>query len=164
MSTEEFWDEALPQQMLASPLAPLTPEQIESLWEIFCAIPDHWGIKYDVILIRSRWLDMLEARCSGEPNYLPEYAHASQVFDALFAKLGDKKQAAFRIYGTLVTDRVQADTRMKHAKFYVVNDFIRCFIASGGFRAFVANARNHAGFMGGSRFREWPPVRTGRRL
>lgn len=158
----DFWNEPLQPPMLTSPLAPLTEKQIASLWNIFRAIPVHWQIEFDVVLIRSRWLDMLEARCSGAPNFLPEYSNAAQVHDALIGKLGEAAAIA-RIFGaTTITDSNQALTRIAHAKFYVVNDFIRCFIASGGFRAFVPKARNHAGFMGGSRFREWPPVRTGR--
>ena len=64
---------------------------------------------------------------------------------------------------TVVTKPEDAKTRLGHAKFYVANDFIRCFVATGGFRGFVAKARNYTGFMGGSRFREWAPVRTGAR-
>ena len=73
-------------------------------------------------------------------------------------------EAINTLYGkTIVTKAADARTRLGHAKFHVANDFIRCFVATGGFRGFVKNARNYTGFMGGSRFREWAPVRTGER-
>jgi hypothetical protein len=164
MSALEFWDEPLPTEMLSPPIAPLSNESVEVLWSLFGAIAVHWHIDIEVDLFRSRWLDMLEARCSYSPDYRGEYINAADVYEALTAKLG-RPSAIAKIYkDTIAIGLEQAVTRLGHAKFYVVNDFIRCFVATGGFRGFVPKARNYTGYMGGSRFREWPPVRTGDRL
>lgn len=163
MSSPKFWDEPLPTEMLSPPNTPLSNECIELLWSLFGAIGEHWRIDIEVDLFRSRWLDMIEARCDYSPDYRGEYINAADVYKALVVDLG-RSTAIEKVYKeTIVVEPEQATTRLGHAKFYVANDFIRCFVATGGFRGFVPKARNYTGYMGGSRFREWPPVRTGGR-
>lgn len=163
MAETNPWDEPLPSTMLPAPDQPLSNSEVDSLWSMFSAIKDHWTLEIDTELMRSRWLDMLEARGSGTPDYRGEYVLAVAVWTELVDKL-KKPGAIQKLYGdTVVESEEQATTRLAHAKFYVANDFIRCFVAKGGFRAFVDDARNYTGYMGGSRFREWPPVRTGSR-
>jgi hypothetical protein len=161
MQAPELWEQPLSAEMLPAPDYPLSNDEIAKLWSLFTAIADHWKLTdLDVGLFRSRWLDMLEARCSGAPDYRGEYVNAVEVSEALVTALG-RETAIDTIYGkTVVTTAAQATTRLGHAKFFVINDFIRCFIACGGFRGFVPHARNYSGFMGGSRFREWTSVRT----
>lgn len=142
---------------------PLSNEQIDVLWSLFRAIGVYWRLDIEVELFRSRWLDMLEARSGSLPDYRGEYMNAANVYAALVEKLGEQPAIAKVFQSTLAVKPEQATTRLSHAKFYVANDFIRCFVATGGFRGFVPKARNYTGFMGGSRFREWPPVRTGGR-
>ncbi|MBL8175521.1 MAG: hypothetical protein JNK48_12680 [Bryobacterales bacterium] len=161
MSTPAFWDEPLPATMLDPPASPLSNQEIDALWGLFKAIAIHWSLDIEVELLRSRWLDMLEARSAGQPDFRGEYGNAAQVYTALVTTLGEPAAIAKIYQDTIVTKPEQALTRLTHAKFYVANDFIRCFVATGGFRAFVPKARNYTGFMGGSRFRAWPPVRTG---
>ena len=160
MNQVPYWDEPLPPAMLADYDAPLSEQQVASLWALFAGIDAHWQLGFAIDMVRSRWLDMIEARRSETPDYTAEYINAATAFDALVTAVG-KDQAVGKIYGeTIVQKPEQALTRLGHAKFFVGNDFIRCFIACGGFRAFVPKGRNYTGFMGGSRFREWPPVRT----
>ncbi len=160
MTQTPLWDEPLPPALLTEFDKPLSEEQIARLWALFAGIDTHWQLKFAVDLLRSRWLDMLEARRAEPPDYTAEYINAATVFEALETALG--MDAAIRkFYGqTNVQKNDEALTRLGHAKFFVGNDFIRCFIACGGFRGFVPKGRNYTGFMGGSRFREWPPVRT----
>lgn len=157
-----MWDEVIDTKMMGSSREALTEQQLASLWIIFAAIPRHWELDFSVDLLRSRWLDMIEAQSAGAPDYSGEYANAAEVFDAMVNMLGESEAINTLYTKTIVTKVADAKTRLGHAKFYVVNDFIRCFIATGGFRSFVGNARNYTGFMGGSRFREWAPVRTGK--
>jgi hypothetical protein len=163
MSTFDMWDEPLPPQILSPPDTPLSNEQIDTLWALFRAIRVHWALDIEMELLRSRWLDMLESRSDGVPDYRGEYVNAAEVFAALVQRIGEPA-AITKIYAdTVVSKADEALSRLTHAKYFVVNDFIRCFVATGGFRGFVPKARNYTGFMGGSRFREWPPVRTGDR-
>jgi hypothetical protein len=165
LTAVEFWDERLSPEKLPYSGTPLSDPQMTLLWSMFSGIASHWDLKIEVELLRSRWLDMLDAGSSDDParDYRGEYDNAANVFHALSVK-HDKTFALKLIYKkTKVTKKKNAITRLTHAKFYVANDFIRCFIATGGFRGFVPQARNYTGFMGGSRFREWDPVRTGKR-
>lgn len=163
MNQTPSWDDPLLPPMLTDFTDPLSEAQVATLWALFIGIDTHWQLGFAVDLLRSRWLDMLEARRAEAPDYTAEYINAAAVFDALVTALG-KDAAIAKFYGqTKVEKAEEARTRLGHAKFFVGNDFIRCFLACGGFRGFVPKGRNYAGFMGGSRFREWPPVRTGSR-
>lgn len=157
------WDEEIGTDMLETPIAALTEQQMATLWSMFTAIPKHWELEVPVDLLRSRWLDMIEALSASKPDYRAEYANAVSVYDAMLDKLGADAATKLLFTDTKITKPADAKTRLSHAKFYVANDFIRCFVATGGFRGFVKQARNYTGFMGGSRFREWAPVRTGAR-
>ncbi|MEJ1931169.1 hypothetical protein WDZ92_13020 [Nostoc sp. NIES-2111] len=163
MSVPELWEEPLAIEILPATQQPLTNEQIDALWALFRGVGIHWNLDLEVELLRSRWLDMLEARSTGGFDYRGEYVNAADVYTALLKKLGEADAIQKVFQETTVVKPEQATTRLGHMKFYVANDFIRCFVATGGFRGFVAKARNYTGFMGGSRFREWPPVRTGKR-
>jgi hypothetical protein len=146
--------------LIATASEPLSEDQVKTLWALFTGIDTHWRLGLPVNLLRSRWLDMLEARRAEAPDYTGEYANAASVFAALVQSSG-LDAAIAKFYGdTKLKSADEAVTRLGHAKFYVGNDFIRCFMACGGFRGFVKQGRNYAGFMGGSRFREWAPVRT----
>ena len=163
MADPVMWEEVIDTKMIESSGEALTELQFASLWVMFTAIPRHWELDFSVNILRSRWLDMIEAQSAGAADYRGEYANAASVFDAMANVLGES-EAINTLFGkTIVTKAEDAKTRLGHAKFHVVNDFIRCFVATGGFRGFVKNSRNYAGFMGGSRFREWEPVRTGER-
>jgi hypothetical protein len=157
-----MWDEVIDAKMIEPSGEALTEWQVSTLWTMFAAISQYWELDFAVDLLRSRWLDMIEAQSIGAPDYRGEYANAASVFDAMVKTLGEE-EAITLLYGkTIVAKPEDAKTRLGHAKFHVANDFIRCFVATGGFRGFVKNARNYTGFMGGSRFREWAPVRTGK--
>lgn len=162
MTKTPYWEEVLPAEQLNSVEAPLDEDQVKALWRMFVAITEHWKLEYAVNLIKSRWLDMLQARRDGDPDYTAEYINAAAVFTALEDDLGPAA-AAKKMYGdTRVTEQGAATTRLEHAKFYVGNDFIKCFLACGGYRA-LTPGRNYTGFMGGSRYREWAPIRTGKK-
>lgn len=161
MAESFMWDEVIDAKMIEPSGEALTELQLASLWQMFSAIQRHWNLDFPVDLLRSRWLDMIEAQSTGTPDYKGEYANAARVFDAMITAFGEARAITIVFEETIVTKAENARTRLAHAKFYVANDFIRCFVATGGFRGFVKNARNYTGFMGGSRFREWAPVRTG---
>jgi hypothetical protein len=163
MDQVPYWDGPLLPAMLTEFTDPLSEKQIDTLWLMFVGIDTHWRLGFPVNLLRSRWLDMIEARRAEDPDYTAEYANAAAVFEAMGGALGGEATIDKFYHQTKILKVEDAVTRLGHAKFFVGNDFIRCFIACGGFRGFVPKARNYTGFMGGSRFREWPPVRTGAR-
>jgi len=157
----EYWHEVLGSGgvQLEAP-RPLTSAEVESLWHLFSAIPTHWSVPFNPNLLRSRWNDMLEARSGPPVDRRSAFINAAAVFEALRqAQAVDPLKLVF--VDTIITKELPGLTRLQHAKLFVVNDFIRCFVAMGGFRAFVPEGRNYGAFLGGSRFREWAPVRTG---
>jgi hypothetical protein len=159
-----LWDDPITSgEMLPASDKPLTNDQLKTLWSVFKGITEYWALDFNVELIHRRWLDMIQARCSGDPDYSGEYVNAVNVYKAL-DKHFHRAGALVMIYEkTIVTDDDKPSTRLEHAKRFVINDFIRCFIINGGYRGFVPNALNYTGYMGGSRYQEWDPVRTGGR-
>lgn len=158
----DYWDEVIDGETgeFESP-RPLTDDELALLWDLFCAIPAHWGLTFNPQLLRSRWNDMVTVRSAGPPDRRPAFIDAAAVFAALRTNRLDHCKLIFS--DTVVKEKKPGMTRLEHAKLDVINDFLRCFVAMGGFRAFVPEGRNYTGFLGGSRFREWAPVRTGRR-
>lgn len=159
----DFWNE-VPGREGASlePARPLSTTEIDTLWRLFAAIPKQWDVVFNVDLLRSRWNDMIEARSGPPIDKREAYINAAAVFAALeSSRTDDCLQLIF--VDTVISTAKQNMTRLEHAKLFVVNEFIRCFVTMGGFHAFVREGRNYAAFLGGSRFRDWPPVRTGPR-
>ena len=83
MTSTDPWDGPLKPEILEPPVEPLDAKQLDILWQMFRGIATHWKLDIEVELLRSRWLDMLEARGAGEIDYRGEYANAAEVFEAL---------------------------------------------------------------------------------
>ncbi|MGZ6992284.1 MAG: hypothetical protein ACXVKJ_14310, partial [Ilumatobacteraceae bacterium] len=109
-------------------------------------------------------------------SYVAEYENALGVVEELVALYG--KPAAFT---KLFLDNgipkvvangypvVNLDTRLAHAKHFVVDEFIRVQVVAGGFKQFIepkpTKVRpdyivNYNGFVAGSRFNRIIPVRS----
>lgn len=78
MDQVPYWDEPLPPAMLTEFTDPLSEKQIDTLWSMFVGIDTHWRLGFPVNLLRSRWLDMIEARRAEDPDYTAEYANAAR--------------------------------------------------------------------------------------
>lgn len=139
----------------------LSDTELATLWDVLPAIEMAWQLEQVAFQLKSQWKDLIAAR-SREPNsYFAEFKNAAAVLAEL-SSLGPAEFADLVFFRTIVRQPSQVVTRLDHAKFFVINDFIRFLILSGGFKQF--GARNYSGFMGGSRFTDTPPVRTGTRL
>lgn len=152
------YEEIIGTAQLTAPDRELTPSEIDSLWVLFEAIQDVWALNKIAPMLKTQWLDMLAAREKAQPSYRAEFINAAAVGEEIRSSMDWQDLLFFR---TIVTDGSKAKTRLEHAKFFVVNDFVRCFILSGGFESF--GGKNYTGFMGGSRFASAPPVRVGGR-
>jgi len=146
---------------LTEPNDALTEDELETLWFTVGAIETAWELTPFAQGLRRQWDDMIEARSRDPQSYLPEYKNAARVLEELKA-LDPVEFGDLLFFKTIMRKPFDVKTRLDHAKYYVVNDFIRFLILSGGFKQF--GARNYNGFMGGSRFADGPPVRTGDRL
>jgi hypothetical protein len=151
----------LPSGLLPSPLGRLSPEEIDQLWDIFVAIARTWGRPdADPMPMRSQWLEFVELRVGQAPSYLVEYQNAIAV---LAGWKTDQNEAA--LTNLLCDSSAQPGpastlahtTPAAHLKRYVVDEFIRVWLAAGGFREYGAG--NYNGYISGSRFAVRPAYR-----
>ncbi|MEN7344007.1 MAG: hypothetical protein AAAFM81_13735 [Pseudomonadota bacterium] len=160
----------LPSTLLPADPRPLTPEEIERLWQIFEAIGHAWeNTVNDSVGLRSTWLEFVNLRAMTRPSYVVEYSNAIAVMDELFAIYG-RDDAFKRLFFANGIPDGPPMTALAHAKQYVVNEFMSVQIASGGFRDFVAPkgdaqaqasfSINHRAYIAGSRYGRKKPVRA----
>jgi hypothetical protein len=170
--------------LLAAEPRRLTHAEIDGLWRIVVAIGRVWqNSVYESAGLKSSWLDFLIAKTTVRPSYVAEYVNALEVvaelvgmygetaaFEKLFFEAGKPDQA------DVPPDKPPAkggapmklDTRLAHAKHFVVDEFIRVQVVAGGFRNFIRpvqggvrpeNNVNYNGYISGSRFNRIKPVR-----
>lgn len=154
------YEEIVGPGQLLEPDRELTEAETDTLWRVFVKIESVWKFKPMAESFHSQWVDMVKARMANVPSYRGEYINAAAVIAELETmEIGSWEELLF--FTTVVTEAAKAKSRLEHTKFYVVNDFIRCFVLLGGFTDF--GGRNYTGFMGGSRFADGAPVRIGDR-
>ncbi len=144
--------------MLVATPGELTPEMLSALWRVFSAVDTTWGLGGIAPALRSQWQELLVSRIEAQPSYFGEFENAVLVVDELVSEFPDR-WSEFLFFETVVVDETRVSTRLQHAKYFVFNDFLRAFVMLGGFASF--GGKNYTGYMGGSRFRDVPPVRTG---
>lgn len=166
-------------QRLASQLLPaeprgLTRAEIDGLWRIFVAIGTIWkNTVHDSAGLKSSWLEFLTEKTLVRPSYVAEYVNALEVVEELIAMY--EETAAFEklfLDNGIPLDskgNYHLDTRLAHAKHFVVDEFIRVQVVAGGFKNFIRphqpeirpeNIVNYNGFIAGSRFNRIKPVRA----
>lgn len=146
--------------LIPPPARALSDGEIAALWEIVVEIGRAWrNVDDDSASLRSTFRELIHVRTSTAPSYVGEYVSAVAVLDELRREHGPD---AFRhlFFSVVVPPNRAPETRLEHAKRFVVDELIRMQVLSGGFKSF--GAVNYKGYMGGSRFNEHPPVRTGR--
>ena len=132
----------------------LTEKEILILWNLFVAIHDEWGSdECRVQDMASRWREFVSVKTEEVPSYLTEYRFACSLIKDLLNALGD--QAYRHIFFEIKSSEDSPAARLKH---FVVDEFIRVYISSGGFKCF--GGANYGGFVSGSRYRTIPPYRT----
>ena len=161
-------DAELPERLLPAEPGPISPNDLEILWQLFVAIATAWGGNRhesnghaldrggspDPLAQRSQWLEFIEARTLTAPSYGGEYRSAVLVLEELS-----------RVHGPAIWDELlfgasrsaPPTSRLGHLRRYVVEEFIKVWLASGGFKAFGAG--NFNGYVSGSRFAVQAPYR-----
>ncbi len=151
----------------------LTHAEIDKLWKIFVEIGIAWeNTVHDSAGLKSSWLEFIKEKSLRKPSFVAEYVNAIQVVDELVKMY--KKNAFHKLFfeNGLTVNRfggpVSLDTRLAHAKHFVVDEFIRVQIIAGGFKNFVQkdsseirpeNITNYNGFIASSRYNRIKPVR-----
>lgn len=145
----------LPGRLLPSNPGNLTAGQIEELWEVFVHIGNTWGTPEEEPLYqRSQWLEFLKVKTEQEPSYLAEYRSGLDVLGELERLYGDGRwQKLFFEHGVTGSPT----TRLAHLRVFVVDEFIKVWLTSGGFKSYGAG--NYNSYISGSRFAVRPAYR-----
>ena len=102
------------------------------------------------------------------PSYVAEYVNALEVVEELIT-MYEETEAFEKLFLDNGIPPNSLDTRLAHAKLFVVDEFIRVQVVAGGFKNFIRphqteirpeNIVNYNGFIAGSRFNRIKPVRT----
>src|SRR5262245_53527600 len=129
--------DAVSKEELATFLLPSKPgqppaDELAGLWELFAQIGKTWGTDGDDPLYqRSQWLEFIAAMTDQEPSYLAEYRNALLVLAELR-----------RLYGEGMWPKLFFEhgvsgpptTRLAHLRKFVVEEFIKVWLTSGGFK------------------------------
>ena len=131
--------------------------------------------------LKSAWLEMIKVKTEQQPSYSAEYNNAILIIEELIQLYGEQSayQQLFFSY-KIPHSQPEKDTEkpqpilttlLAHAKYYVVDEFIRMQVLSGGFKHFGGQSNesgevikvkgvNYKGFVKGSRYRNENLVRT----
>ena len=143
----------------------LTKTEYDILWHLFQKIGKIWSNVYnDGANLKSSWLEMLEAKTSSDPDYTGEYTNAAYVLQELIEMYGDDNAFNLLFFGHGIPEEAPK-TRLSHAKYYVVDEFIRMQVLAGGFKHFGGDSdripqKNYKGYIKGSRYNRQSIVRT----
>lgn len=168
-----IFSETLAPPVLPSKPRALTQSEIDGLWAIFAKINSNWELFHtrdekhlvpDALNLHSTWLEFVRLRAQPLhypeymrqlPSYVGEYENALTVVDALRRQNPDSDplERLLRYEGhPNGAKSVPVNSRFRHARKYVVEEFMTVMIIAGGFKEF--GGRNYNGFIGGSRFNE----------
>lgn len=134
----------------------LKPEEIECLWKLFVAISETWGnAEVNPLHQRSQWLEFLQVKTEKPPSYVEEYRNAILVLEELEHMYG--AAAWNKLFFEHGVEKGQLTTRIAHFRVFVVEEFIKVWLTTGGFKVFGAG--NYNSYVSGSRFAVRPPYR-----
>lgn len=160
-------NELIEERFIESDGNQLTDSELEILWGLFVQIGRYWdNATSDSSILKSSWLEFIEAKTTEPrtkedlPSYAGEYRNALIVFAEMQEYYGNDSDELRKMFFTK-TEEVEQKTdlenkRLGHAKTFVVNEFIKVYVVSGGFKSFAG--KNYNGFIKGSRFNEEAPV------
>lgn len=170
MASTTYSNEKINAHQLTGVERRLTEDEFSQLWYLFKLIEVAWQFEPIADRLRSQWEDMMLARCRDieriEPNtkapklisYAAEYVNAANVIAELRNELNETDLIEIIFFSNAEVIL----TRLDHMKAFVVDDFIKLYVLSGGFKQF-GNGKlkdsNYRAFMKGSRYAETPPVR-----
>jgi hypothetical protein len=165
----EVCKQRLVSQLLPAEPRGLTRAEIDGLWRIFVAIGTIWkNTVHDSAGLKSSWLEFLTEKTLVRPSYVAEYVNALEVVEELIA-MHEEAEAFEKLFLDNGIPPNSLDTRLAHAKHFVVDEFIRVQVVAGGFKNFIRphqteirpeNIVNYNGFIAGSRFNRIKPVRA----
>ena len=153
----------------------LSDDELKGLWEIFSAINQKWSLFCDehgkptehaLYRGRSSWREFVRLRANPEHpgqgvSYIAEYENAIDVVAELKRVDRDRAFELLFAVGTREAEAPPAEAKittesLRHAKHFVVDEFMSVIVVAGGFKHF--GGRNYNGYMAGSRFNRTLPI------
>lgn len=139
---------------------PLSLDEFDELWRLFVAIHETWGEAQSRIEdMASGFREFVGVKSQNPHSYLDEYRSACVTLKQLREIHGETFYAYVLLDPAVIAD-VHANTGspVSRLRTFVVEEFIRVYVASGGFRSY--GGKNYGGFVSGSRYRQNPPYRV----
>jgi hypothetical protein len=147
----EVCSQPLAWQLLSTEPRALTRAEIDGLCRIFVAIGQTWNnTVHDSAGLKSSWLEFVAEKTLVRPSYVAEYVNALEAVEELIALYGEPSafQKLFLDNGippnslhlrldSGILPPYSLDTRLAHAKYFVVDEFIRVQVVAGGFKNFI---------------------------
>ncbi len=117
----------------------LRSDEVRDLWSLFAFIGATWDNgELSTIASRQDLERILDLKTGAAPSYLTEYREGVRTFRGLRSQHGEREALRRILFET-------PDTRLRQ---FVVLEFLRLQVASGGFARF-GGYRNYPGFQGG---------------
>lgn len=153
------FDPHLLQSESKAPASALSGAEVAELWRLFSAIHDTWGDEQiRVEDMASGWRELISVKSTGVPSYHDEYLSACSVLEDLRRSKGDQMyEYLFFDPAVQAAPQSNPNSPLARLKTLVIDEFIRVYVSSGGFR--VYGGANYGGFVSGSRYRTAPPYR-----
>lgn len=138
----------------------LPPDDMSELWGLFAAIHEHWSeSSAKVEDMASRWREFISVKCEGTVSYLQHYQESASLLRQIRRDLGKRCYEHVLFDADVIAEtKSNPDLPISRLRRFVVEEFVRVYVASGGFRTY--GGKNYGGFVSGSRYRQSPPYRV----
>lgn len=137
----------------------LSVHDLDELWRLFQGIHETWGENQSrVENMASGFREFVSVKSNEPDSYLNEYRSACVTLKQLREIHGEKLYEYILLDPTVIADvQTNYGSPVSRLRKFVVEEFIRVYVASGGFRSY--GGKNYGGFVSGSRYRQNPPYR-----
>ncbi len=134
--------------------------EYDELWKLFVAIHQIWGeSQARVEDMASGFREFVSVKCENPHSYLDKYRSACVTLKQLREIHRDNLHTYLLLDPDVIADvHANSESPVSRMRKFVVEEFIRVYVASGGFRSY--GGKNYGGFVSGSRYRQIPPYRV----
>ncbi len=127
----------------------LEEHEFDILWKLLNDIITSYNFSLEPEEIYGQWIEFIKLKSNHTNSYYEEYKSAIAVLaelEDLYAKDAINKL----IFENNINPEEDKDTRLYHCKSFVIDEFIKLILVSGGFRDF--EVKNTNGYIYKSRF------------
>jgi len=111
----------------------VTPQQLNSLWEIITFVGTNWDISAQSKLTQQAFEGFVGAKTGAVPSYYTVYAMADAMLSQLVQNLGSLNAALAYLY---TPDPPNPPENWDVVRFWVVQEFATFYVVQGAFRTY----------------------------